>query len=128
MHRLHADLQDNGVRCWFAPYDLPIEAKILDAIDAAIPLRDKLLIVLSEASRASGWVEDEVATALEEEPQRSTDCLFPIRVDDAVFASNRAWAARLRSRHIGDFRRWKERDHYQQTIDRLLRHLRVEAA
>ena len=28
--RLHADLQDNGVRCWFAPQDLPIGKKILD--------------------------------------------------------------------------------------------------
>jgi len=22
--RLHADLQNKGVRCWFAPHDLPI--------------------------------------------------------------------------------------------------------
>ena len=34
--RLHADLQNNGVRCWFAPHDLPIGAKTWDAIDAAI--------------------------------------------------------------------------------------------
>ena len=26
--RLHADLQNKGVRCWFAPHDLPIGAKI----------------------------------------------------------------------------------------------------
>jgi hypothetical protein len=25
--RLHADLQNTGVRCWFAPHDLPIGAK-----------------------------------------------------------------------------------------------------
>lgn len=25
--RLHTDLQDRGVRCWFAPHDLPIGAK-----------------------------------------------------------------------------------------------------
>lgn len=31
--RLHADLQNNGVRCWFAPHDLPIGAKTRDAID-----------------------------------------------------------------------------------------------
>jgi hypothetical protein len=35
--RLHADLQDKGVRCWFAPHDLPIGAKTRDAIDEAIP-------------------------------------------------------------------------------------------
>jgi hypothetical protein len=48
--RLHADLQNKGVRCWFAPHDLPIGAKILDTIDEAIRLRDKVLLVLSEAS------------------------------------------------------------------------------
>jgi TIR domain/Pentapeptide repeats (8 copies) len=41
--RLHAGLQAKGVRCWFAPHDLPIGAKILDAIDEAIRLRDKVL-------------------------------------------------------------------------------------
>src|SRR5215831_16903890 len=27
--RLHADLQNKGVRCWFAPHDMPIGAKII---------------------------------------------------------------------------------------------------
>jgi uncharacterized protein YjbI with pentapeptide repeats len=35
--RIQADLQSNGVRCWFAPHDLPIGCKILDGVDAAIP-------------------------------------------------------------------------------------------
>jgi uncharacterized protein YjbI with pentapeptide repeats len=30
--RLHADLQNRGVRCWFAPHDMPTGAKIWDAI------------------------------------------------------------------------------------------------
>lgn len=50
--RLHADLQNKGVRCWFAPHDLPIGAKTWDAIDQAIRLRDKLLLILSKASLA----------------------------------------------------------------------------
>jgi hypothetical protein len=39
--RLYADLQNNGVRCWFAPHDLSIGAKTWDAIDEAIRHRDK---------------------------------------------------------------------------------------
>src|SRR5438270_8000096 len=31
--RLHADLQDNGVRCWFAPEDMKIGDRIRPAID-----------------------------------------------------------------------------------------------
>jgi hypothetical protein len=40
--RLHADLQQKGVRCWFAPEDMKIGAKIRPTIDQAIRLRDKL--------------------------------------------------------------------------------------
>jgi uncharacterized protein YjbI with pentapeptide repeats len=48
--RIHADLQNSGVRCWFAPHDLPIGGKILDAVDEAIRLRDKVLLILSKNS------------------------------------------------------------------------------
>jgi TIR domain/Pentapeptide repeats (8 copies) len=51
--RLHADLQNKGVRCWFAPHDMPIGAKIIDALDEAIRLRDKVLLILSEGAIAS---------------------------------------------------------------------------
>ena len=51
--RLHADLQDQGVRCWFAPHDLPIGAKILDGVDEAIRLREKVVLILSEGAIAS---------------------------------------------------------------------------
>jgi len=47
--RLHADLQNKGVRCWFAPHDMPIGAKIIDALDEAIRLRDKVLLICRRA-------------------------------------------------------------------------------
>ena len=77
--RLHADLQNKGVRCWFAPHDMPIGAKIIDAIDEAIRLRDKVLLILSENSIASDWVEDEVTRSLDEERERKQIVLFPVR-------------------------------------------------
>jgi hypothetical protein len=63
--RLYADLQNKGVRCWFAPEDLKIGDRIRDRIDESIRLRDKLLLILSESSIASEWVEHEVESALE---------------------------------------------------------------
>lgn len=55
--------------------------------------------------------------------------LLPIRIDNAVFTTSQAWAAKLRdSRHIGDFRRWKDHDAYKQQFDRLLRDLKVESS
>jgi uncharacterized protein YjbI with pentapeptide repeats len=64
VERLHADLQAKGVRVWFAAHNLPIGAKIRPAIDESIHLYDKLLLVLSEPSVSSQWVEQEVETAL----------------------------------------------------------------
>jgi TIR domain/Pentapeptide repeats (8 copies) len=127
--RLHADLQNNGVRCWFAPHDMRIGAKIIDAIDEAIRLRDKVLLILSEDAIASDWVEGEVTRALDEERKRKQVVLFPVRLDDAVMQTSEGWARMLRGqRHVGDFTRWKDHDSYQKGFDRLMRDLRVETS
>src|SRR5439155_491875 len=47
--RLHADLQNNGVRCWFAPHDIQAGKKLHEQIDEAIRVYDKLLLILSPA-------------------------------------------------------------------------------
>ncbi|HEY0605250.1 MAG TPA: toll/interleukin-1 receptor domain-containing protein [Herpetosiphonaceae bacterium] len=121
--RLHADLQAAGVRCWFAPHDLEIGAPIVRGIDEAIRLYDKLLIILSEASVQSRWVEFEVSTALHREVEQGRTMFFPIRLDDTVLSTPGGWAAQLRARHIGDFRAWKDHDSYQAAFSRLLRDL-----
>jgi len=126
--RVHADLQAQNVRCWFAPEDLKIGDKFRMRIDEAIRVHDKLLLVLSENSVNSAWVEKEVETAFEKEQrQGSKPVLFPIRLDDSVMATDQAWAADVRrTRHIGDFTRWKDHDAYQQAFQRLLRDLKAE--
>ena len=126
--RLRADLQNNGVRCWFAPHDLPIGAKTWDAIDAAIRVRDKLLLILSKNAIASDWVEDEVGKAFAEERRRNQVVLLPVRIDEEVMETAEPWAVKLRDqRNIGDFQRWKDHDAYQQAFDRVLRDPEVGA-
>ena len=125
--RLHADLQDAGVRCWFAPEDMKIGEKIRPAIDTAIRLRDKLLVILSDTSVYSQWVETEVETALAEERNRNNIVLFPIRIDQSVLDTTAVWARQIReTRHIGDFTGWKNHDTYQKAIERLLKDLKAE--
>lgn len=127
--RLHADLQNNGVGCWFAPHDLPIGAKTRDAIDEAIRLRDKLLLILSKASIDSEWVEDEVTKAFAEERYRKEVVLFPIRIDNAVMSTSEPWAVKLRDqRNIGDFRQWRRPAEYQNSLEGLLRDLNASGA
>jgi len=127
--RLHADLQASGVRCWFAPEDLKIGDKIRPRINEAIHLQDKLLLLLSEHSIASTWVENEVETALEKEDRQKREVLFPVRLDDAVLQTSQAWAVTLRrTRHIGKFSNWTNPQEYQNAFERLLRDLKQSAS
>ncbi|MFZ0959623.1 MAG: toll/interleukin-1 receptor domain-containing protein [Terriglobia bacterium] len=124
--RLHSDLQQKGVRCWFASEDLKIGDKFRMRIDESIRVYDKVMVVLSDNSIRSPWVEEEVEAALEKERKQSKLVLFPIRLDDAVMETDQAWAASLRrTRHIGDFRAWKDHDQYQKSFERLLHDLKA---
>ena len=126
--RLHADLQNKGVRCWFAPEDLKIGDPFRQRIDEAIRLHEKLLVILSEHSVHSDWVRDEVESCFEREHRETSLVLFPVRLDDAVMDTEAAWAASIRrQRHIGDFSKWKDHDSYQKAFDRLLKDLKADA-
>ena len=117
--RLHADLRAKGLRCWFAAEDLKIGDRFQERIEESIRLFDKVMIVLSEASVQSPWVEREVNAARER-------MLFPIRIDDAVMNAPQPWAADVRrSRHIGDFCASELHSSYLKAFDRLLRDLRA---
>ncbi len=129
---LHADLQSKGVRCWFAPEDMKIGDKIRPRIDENIRLCEKLLLILSQHSIESVWVEKEVETAFEKERYgkehgKKQTVLFPIRLDETIMQTSEAWAADVRrTRLIGDFSKWKNHDDYQKAFARLLRDLKAD--
>jgi hypothetical protein len=126
--RLYSDLQRSGVRCWFAPEDMKIGDQIRPRLDDSIRLHDKLLLVLSETSVGSQWIEQEVETALEKEREQDCEVLFPIRLDDKVMSIRRGWPALIRkTRYIGDFRRWNNYDEYKNAFARLLGNLILDA-
>ena len=58
--RLYADLQSKNVRCWYAPYDMKTGDRIRPRIYEQIWFNDKLLLILSESSVTSEWVDYEV--------------------------------------------------------------------
>ncbi len=125
--RLHADLQNKGVRCWYAPEDMKIGENIRERIDESVQIFDKLLLILSKHSITSQWVEQEVETALRKERERKRTFLFPIRLDDTVMKVEGGWPALIRNtRHIGDFREWEIHSRYQAAFARLLRDLKLD--
>jgi uncharacterized protein YjbI with pentapeptide repeats len=135
--RLHADLQANGVRCWFAPHDIAGGRKIHEQIDEAIRLYDRLLLILSDHSMSSEWVKTEIAKARKREMREKRQMLFPVRL--VAFVSLRAWecfdgdtgkdsAREIREYFIPDFSNWKDHDSYQKAFERLLRDLKADEA
>ncbi len=124
--RLYADMRAKDLRCWFAPEDLKIGDRFHERIEESIRVFDKVMIVLSEASVQSRWVEREVNAAREREDRENRTILFPIRIDDAVMHAPQPWAAEIRrTRHIGDFTDWKNHNSYQNAFGRLLRDLKA---
>jgi hypothetical protein len=103
--RLSEDLKSAGVRCWLSEDDLKIGDKMLDSFHDAIGTNDRLIIVCSESSVGSSWVEDEILRAFSLERKRGQHSIVvPIRIDDAVLEAQSGWAAKLRdTRNIGDF-------------------------
>jgi uncharacterized protein YjbI with pentapeptide repeats len=124
---LYVDLQNAGVSCWFAPEHLKIGDPFRQRIDESIRLHDKLLLILSQGSVNSQWVQDEVEAALERERRENRLVVFPIRIDNAITDTDKAWAASIRrTRHIGDFSSPKDHDDYQHAFQRLLRDLKAQ--
>jgi uncharacterized protein YjbI with pentapeptide repeats len=124
--RLHDDLQNKGVRCWFAPEDLKIGDEFRRTIGQQIRVRDKLLIILSENSIQSEWVGDEVEKAFAEEKEQGALKLFPVRLDGAVLEAKDDWAEKIRlRRHIGDFSGWRGGAKYKNAFERLLKDLKA---
>ena len=102
-------------------------AKIRPSIDESIRLHEKLLLILSQHSVASQWIEHEVERALARERKVDKVILFPIRLDQTVMDSEEGWPALNRNTcNIGDFTRWKRHDAYQKAFARLLRVLQAQ--
>jgi len=125
--RVHAELKKRALNPWLDLEDLKIGDRFQERIEESIVHCTKLLVVLSTDSVNSRWVEREVQAAFEKERRQSTTVLLPVRLDDAVMESPQAWAAEIRrTRHIGDFREWKNRDSFQKSLDRLIRDLKAQ--
>jgi hypothetical protein len=132
--QLYADLQDHGVRCWFAPHDIRGGKKLHDQIDEAIGEYDRLLLILSEHSMKSEWVKSEIAKTRAREVRESRQVLFPISL--VLFDEILRWSAfdgdtgkdaarEIREYFIPDFTEWKQDSKYRTAFERLLHDVRA---
>lgn len=70
-------LEQNGIRCWIAPRDIPPGAEYGDLIDDAIKESTVVIVLFSETAAASAWVKGELNVAFEEQK-----IIIPFRLDE----------------------------------------------
>ncbi len=65
--------------------------RLLDAVNPAIRVHEKVLLCCSKASLASSWVEDEIAMTFEKERKLGCLVLIPLDLDHYLFGSSGKW-------------------------------------
>src|SRR5258708_5171393 len=135
--RLYADLQNKGVRCWFAPHDVQGGKKLHEQIDEAIRRYERLLLILSPNCMSSKWVKTEIRNARKREVAEKKRVLFPVRLASyealrglKLFDADQGedLATEIREYYIPDFSDWKNHDPYARELEKLLRDLRADGA
>lgn len=127
-NRFYADLQAKGIRIWYFPEDAKWRELIWGEIDRNIKVYDKLIVVCSENSLASGPVQREIERALQHEDNEGKNILFPIRIDDYIFTKwQHPRKADVVSKVIGDFSGWDtDAAKYEASLQKLLKALKAE--
>jgi hypothetical protein len=132
--RLVARLRSEGVRVWFAAEDLNPGQKIHEEVEKAIENFDRLVVVLSENSMRSSWVQSEVRKARSREVQDERRVLFPISL--VPFDTLKKWklfdadagqdlAVEIREYLIPDFSAWRDSGVFEKQVKALLKGLRA---
>ncbi len=122
--QLYNMLQENGIRCWTSSDMMKIGDDMQPRLDETIRRQDKLLLILSENSVRTPWIQHEVEHALHLEQERGESVLVPIRLDDAVLTNEAAWAGKIRERQVRFFENWEDANAYQTQISDLLTELK----
>ncbi len=131
--RLYDRMQQEHLRVWYAPEDMKGGKKTHEQIDQAIRVHDKLLLVISEESMKSEWVETEIYKARQREVSENCRVLFPVRL--VSMEKICAWKCfdadtgknmdrEIREYHIPDFTEWKDHDKFEGEFAKLLRDLK----
>lgn len=130
--KLFTGLQQKQIPAWFAPHNMKGGQKISDQLTAAIRESDKILLILSEHSMSSNWVQSELRWAREIEREQGRQKLFPLRmVEMEIIQKWRCFdadvgkdmAVELREFYIPDFTGWEQDELFNVAFARLVRDL-----
>ena len=80
--KVYERLGEEGASVWLDRHDM-VAGPLQKQVSRAIRLNDVVLLVLSEASVKSDWVENELDMARRKEKEEKRDVLCPVALDDA---------------------------------------------
>ncbi len=131
---LVARLRAEGVRVWFAAEDLNPGQKIHEEVGKAINNFDRLVVVLSDSSMCSHWVQNEVRKARQRELRDGCRVLFPISL--VAFDKLKQWelfdadtgqdlAVEIREYLVPNFSGWQDPATFERQFRGLLAGLKA---
>ncbi|MFX1284727.1 MAG: toll/interleukin-1 receptor domain-containing protein [Promethearchaeota archaeon] len=132
VRKLYNALQHQGIRCWYDKEDATWGKEIKPILNEKIEEFDKVVVVCSEDSLKSEWVNHEIERALQKEEKNREiesipEILFPIIIDKSL--SN--WLNHLKKfgveRIIGDFYDWRSPIKFNQSLTRLVQALKSDS-
>jgi hypothetical protein len=124
--QLHADLQDLGIRCWLFPKYTGRQGEWIrtrwdERAEATMNTNDKVVLVLSEHSINSPWIEIMVNNLLKREREVKRSLLILCQLDSTLMKTKSSWIADLLKIHqILDFTQWKKKEAYDSILFQLL--------
>ena len=87
-------LEDNNIKCWMAPRDIPVGAKYASVITQAIKECKAVVLVFSEYSAISPWVESEINLAFSNRKP-----IVPYKIDTTPLENYDEFYLMLNNRH-----------------------------
>jgi hypothetical protein len=116
-------LTKKGIRYWRDIHDLKA-GRIEQQIDRAITQNRTVLLVLSENSLKSDWVQHEVRMARDEEKRSGSDVLCPIALDSTWNSKDNRWPRHMMEQimeyNILDFAEWQDDSKFEGTFRKLI--------
>jgi hypothetical protein len=129
---LYSRLKESKVTVWCAREDIKGGNRILEQIDQAIRIHDKILLVLSPNSINSNWVHTEMFKTRKRELKENRKLIFPIKLCSYDIVrewecfdsdSGRDLAKDIREYFIPDFSEWETSKTFDDAFKKLLHDL-----
>lgn len=129
--KLYNKLSSEGCQVWYDEHKIKPGDVIHKEIHKGIEQFDKLLLVCSQKSLNSWWVQDEIDKTLAKERalkikhNKEFNLIVPIKIDDYIHSWNHQYRSIIEKRSISDFSNWNNEQEFIAKTKELLEGLSV---